>query len=96
MRLKKQLELIDPRVWRDKNIKFETKLIYKILCAEQSQRCEFTSISIGKGRNIYERIFLQLCKRKRWAVLVTFLKIKWIRSKEYKDDYKYLKVIKLG
>ena len=33
MRLKKQLELIDPRVWRDKNIKFETKLIYKILCA---------------------------------------------------------------
>ena len=36
------------RVWRDKNIKFETKLIYKILCAEQSQRCEFTSISIGK------------------------------------------------
>ena len=48
MRLKKQLELIDPRVWRDKNIKFETKLIYKILCAEQSQRCEFTSISIGK------------------------------------------------
>ena len=48
MRLKKQLELIDPRVWRDKNIKFETKLIYKILCAEQSQRCEFTSISIGR------------------------------------------------
>lgn len=48
MRLKKQLELIDPRVWRDKNIKFETKLIYKILCAEQFQRCEFTSISIGK------------------------------------------------
>ena len=40
MRLKKQLELIDPRVWRDKNIKFETKLIYK--------RCEFTSISIGR------------------------------------------------
>ena len=30
MRLKKQLELIDPRVWRDKNIKFETKLIYKM------------------------------------------------------------------
>ena len=53
-------------------------------------------VSVVKGRNIYERIFLQLCKRKRWAVLVTFLKIKWIRSKEYKDDYKYLKVIKLG
>ena len=53
-------------------------------------------VSVVKGRNIYERIFLQLCKRKRWAVLVTFLKIKWIRSKEYKDDYIYLKVIKLG
>ena len=48
MRLKKQLELIDPRVWRDKNIKFETKLIYKLLCAEQSGRCDYTSISIGK------------------------------------------------
>ena len=36
MRLKKQLELIDPRVWRDKNIKFETKLIYKILLKIQS------------------------------------------------------------
>ena len=32
---------------------------------------------------------LQLCKRKRWAVLVTFLKIKWIRSKEYKDFYDF-------
>ena len=28
-------------------------------------------VSVVKGRNIYERIFLQLCKRKRWAVLVT-------------------------
>ena len=48
MQKKKQLELIDPRVWEDKNIKFETKLIYKLLCAEQSQKCKFTSISIGK------------------------------------------------
>lgn len=45
---KKQLELTNPRVWNDKNIKFETKLIYKILLSEQSHRCEFTSISIGK------------------------------------------------
>lgn len=48
MSKEKQLELINPRIWKDKNIKFETKLIYKILCAEQSGRCEFTSISIGK------------------------------------------------
>ena len=46
--MKNQLKLIDPRIWKDKNIKFETKLIYKILCAEQSDRCRFTSISIGK------------------------------------------------
>ena len=44
----KQLELLDPKIWKDKSIKYETKLIYKILCAEQSQRCEFTSISIGR------------------------------------------------
>ena len=48
MKKNKQLELIDPRIWKDKNIKFEAKLIYKILCAEQSDRCKFTSISIGK------------------------------------------------
>lgn len=48
MRKNKQLELTDNRVWQDKNIKFETKLIYKILCAEQSQRSKFTSISIGR------------------------------------------------
>lgn len=46
--MKNQLKLIDPRILKDKNIKFETKLIYKILCAEQSDRCRFTSISIGK------------------------------------------------
>ena len=34
MSKEKQLELINPRIWKDKNIKFETKLIYKILCAE--------------------------------------------------------------
>ena len=50
MSKEKQLELINPRIWKDKNIKFETKLIYKILCAEQSQRCEFTSISIEKDQ----------------------------------------------
>lgn len=48
MSKKKQLELLDPKIWKDKSIKYETKLIYKILCAEQSQRCEFTSISIGR------------------------------------------------
>ncbi|MGN1358801.1 MAG: hypothetical protein ACI4WU_05505 [Bacilli bacterium] len=48
MSKEKQLELIDPRIWKDKNIKFETKLIYKLLCAEQSERCAYTSISIGK------------------------------------------------
>lgn len=47
MQKNKQPELIDPRIWKDKNIKFETKLIYKILCAKQSDRSEFTSISIG-------------------------------------------------
>ena len=44
----KQLDLTNHKIWKDKNIKFETKLIYKILCAEQSDRCRFTSISIGK------------------------------------------------
>ena len=48
MSKEKQLELINPRIWKDKNSKCETKLIYKIRCAEQSQGCEFTSISIGK------------------------------------------------
>ena len=48
----KQLELINPKIWKDKNIKFETKLIYKILCAEQSQRSKFTSISIGRFKII--------------------------------------------
>lgn len=47
MQKNKQLELIDPRVWKDKNIKFETKLIYKILCSRKSDRSDFTSISIG-------------------------------------------------
>ena len=47
----KQLELINPKIWKDKNIKFETKLIYKILCAEQSHRSKFTSISIGRVQN---------------------------------------------
>lgn len=32
----------------DKNINYETKLIYKILCSEKSERCEFTGISIGR------------------------------------------------
>jgi len=36
------------RKWKDKNIKYETKFIYKILCAERSDRSEFTSISIGR------------------------------------------------
>ena len=47
----KQLELINPKIWKDKNIKFETKLIYKILCAEQSHRSKFTSISVGRVQN---------------------------------------------
>lgn len=47
----KQLELINTKIWKDKNIKFETKLIYEILCAEQSQRSKFTSISIGRVQN---------------------------------------------
>ena len=48
MQKNKQPELINPRIWKDKNIKFETKFIYKILCAERSNRSEFTSISIGR------------------------------------------------
>ena len=46
-----RIKLLDSRIWKDKNIKYEAKLIYKILCAEQSTRCEFTSISIGKIQN---------------------------------------------
>jgi hypothetical protein len=52
MRKKEQLELINPRVWKDKSIKYETKIIYKILCTEQSERCEFTGISIGRIQKI--------------------------------------------
>lgn len=48
MKYKRQQDLTDTKIWKDKNIKFETKLIYKILCAEQSDRCNFLSISIGK------------------------------------------------
>lgn len=48
MQRKKQLELLNPKIWKDKSIKYEAKIIYKILCSEQSDRCEFTSISIGK------------------------------------------------
>ena len=48
MKYKRQQDLTDTKIWKDKNIKFETKLIYKILCAEQSDRCNFSSISIGK------------------------------------------------
>lgn len=48
MQKKKQHELHDPRVWNDKSIKFETKLIYDILLSEQSTRCDYTGISIGR------------------------------------------------
>ena len=53
MQKNKQPELINPRIWKDKNIKFETKFIYKILCAERSNRSEFTSISnVGFKKNL--------------------------------------------
>ncbi len=51
MYVEEQTTRINPKIWKDKNINFETKLIYKILCAEQSHRSKFTSISIGRVQN---------------------------------------------
>lgn len=48
MKMKDQLDTTDHRVWKDKNIKFETKLIFNILYAEKSDRSDFSHMSIGK------------------------------------------------
>lgn len=48
MSKKKQQEIDKHKVWKDKNIKFETKLIFKLLYVEQSERCDFSHMSIGK------------------------------------------------
>ena len=80
MHLKNQLDTTNHRIWKDKNIKPETKIIFNILYSNRSTRCKITSLSIGRFQKLYNIKNVGL--RKHLKVLE---KNKYITYNEYSN-----------
>ena len=85
MRIKRQLDLTNHKIWKDKNIKPETKEIYFYLYVEGFDR-DITNINIGRVQTEFKSI-KNLAFRKNLQQLE---KYKYIKFTEYANGlYEY-------